>query len=106
MPSENELRWARRVQQDLIRRLYALDAKGIEDEELVNEAGYAMYARCESIRIGASRGGRRLVLVFVAPGESQPDDDGQHHPAIDEAQPEADGDHSSSSHNPSGRLLS
>lgn len=44
-------KWARRVQQDLIRRLYASDAKGVQDEELVNEAGYAIYARCESIRI-------------------------------------------------------
>jgi hypothetical protein len=33
------------------RRLYALDAKGVQDEEPVNEAGYAIYARCESIRI-------------------------------------------------------
>lgn len=44
-------RWARRVQPDLIRRLYALDAKGVQDDELVNEVGYAIYARCESIRI-------------------------------------------------------
>jgi hypothetical protein len=51
MSKENELRWARRVQPDLIRRLYASDAKGAQDEELVNEAGYAIYARCESIRI-------------------------------------------------------
>ena len=51
MPSEPTFRWARRVEQQLIRRLYASDAKGIQDEELVNEAGYAIYARCESIRI-------------------------------------------------------
>lgn len=51
MSDSNDLRWARRVQQELIRRLYASDAKGIQDDELVNEAGYAMYARCESIRI-------------------------------------------------------
>ncbi len=51
MSDSNSLRWARRVQQDLIRRLYASDAKGIQDEDLVNEVGYAMYARCESIRI-------------------------------------------------------
>ncbi len=51
MSTSNGLRWARRVQQQLIRRLYTLDAQGIQDDELVNEAGYAMYARCESIRI-------------------------------------------------------
>lgn len=43
--------WARRVPQRLIERLYVLDAKGIVDEELIDEVGYAMYARCESIRI-------------------------------------------------------
>ena len=51
MPSDPAFRWARRVQPELIRRLYASDAKGVQDEELVNEAGYALYARCESIRI-------------------------------------------------------
>ena len=51
MSKENGLRWARRVQQELIRRLYTLDAKGIHDDELANEVGYAMYARCESIRV-------------------------------------------------------
>ena len=51
MASPRAFSWARRVQPDLIRRLYASDAKGVQDEELVNEAGYAMNARCESIRI-------------------------------------------------------
>ncbi len=50
MSGADELKWARRVPQHLIRRLYVLDAKGIMDEELVDEVGYAMYARCESIR--------------------------------------------------------
>ena len=43
-------RWARRVPPHKIRRLYLLDAKGIVDVELIDEVGYAMYARCESIR--------------------------------------------------------
>ena len=51
MSGEDGFTWARRVRPDLIRRLYLLDAKGIADEELVNNVGYAMYARCESIRI-------------------------------------------------------
>jgi hypothetical protein len=50
MSGADELKWARRVPQELIRRLYTLDAKGIRDEELVDEVGYAMYARCESMR--------------------------------------------------------
>lgn len=43
------VRWAPRVSTALIRRLYASDAKGIQDEDLVNELGYALYARCRSI---------------------------------------------------------
>ncbi len=50
MPVSGEIRWARRVPQHKIRRLYTLDAKGIVDEELIDEVGYAMYARCDSIR--------------------------------------------------------
>jgi hypothetical protein len=50
MSGADEIKWARRVQPDKIRRLYALDAKGIVDEELIDEIGYAMYARCLSIR--------------------------------------------------------
>lgn len=50
MAGADEVRWARRVPQHTIRRLYTLDAKGIVDEELIDEVGYAFYARCESIR--------------------------------------------------------
>jgi hypothetical protein len=46
----NEIRYARRVRPEKIRALYAMDAKGIVDEELIDEVGYAMLARCESIR--------------------------------------------------------
>jgi hypothetical protein len=51
MAGADELRWARRVKPEAIRRLYTLDSKGIVDEELIDEVGYAMYARCLSIRI-------------------------------------------------------
>jgi predicted RNA-binding Zn-ribbon protein involved in translation (DUF1610 family) len=40
--------WAPRVPQELIRRLYELDAQGICDEELLDEAGWALHARCQS----------------------------------------------------------
>ena len=50
MAGADEIRWARRVKPELIRRLYTLDAKGIVDEQLIDEVGYAMLARCESIR--------------------------------------------------------
>jgi hypothetical protein len=45
-----EIRWARRVGPEKIRALYAMDAKGIVDEELIDEVGYAMLARCMSIQ--------------------------------------------------------
>ena len=44
------IRWARRVEQQKIRALYASDAHGIVDAELIDDVGYAMYARCQSIR--------------------------------------------------------
>jgi predicted RNA-binding Zn-ribbon protein involved in translation (DUF1610 family) len=50
MAGEDEIQWARRVEPDKIRRLYTLDAKGILDEELIDEVGYAFFARCESIK--------------------------------------------------------
>lgn len=50
MAGADEIKWARRVRQDKIRRLYTLDAKGIIDEELIDDVGYAMLARCEAIR--------------------------------------------------------
>jgi len=42
------IRWAPRVQQHLIRRLYESDARGILDEDLLNEVGWGLYARCQS----------------------------------------------------------
>jgi hypothetical protein len=40
--------WAERVAQWKIRRLYENDAKGIYDEELIDDVGYALFARCQS----------------------------------------------------------
>lgn len=51
--------WAPRVSQNLIRRLYETDAKGIYDEDLIDEVGYGLLARCESfIEANEGRGGR------------------------------------------------
>ena len=44
-----EVRWARRVSKTSIRRLYESDAQGLLDEEMLDEVGMALYARCESI---------------------------------------------------------
>ena len=40
--------WAPRIPPHRIRRLYQLDAQGIQDEALANRVGYALMARCES----------------------------------------------------------
>jgi hypothetical protein len=41
--------WAPRVSQEGIRRLYEDNARGFYSEELINEVGYALFARCKSI---------------------------------------------------------
>ena len=46
--------WAPRLPQALIRRFYETDARGVYDEELIAEVGYALLARCESF-IAANR---------------------------------------------------
>ena len=40
--------WAPRVPQHKIRQLYLNDANGIYDDELIDDVGYALLARCES----------------------------------------------------------
>ena len=40
--------WAPRVRQSLIRRLYETDTLGIYDDELLDEVGWALLARCET----------------------------------------------------------
>ena len=51
MNDHRPFHWARRVAQQKIRRLYETDARGIVDEDLIDDVGYAMLARCESILI-------------------------------------------------------
>lgn len=43
--------WAPRVKKEKIRRLYKLDAQGIHDQELLDDVGYGLLARCESFVI-------------------------------------------------------
>ena len=64
MSSSSSLRWARRLQQELIRRLYALDAKGIQDDELVNEAALALFARLDELLAGR----QEALVLFEMPG--------------------------------------
>ncbi|MBT4497281.1 MAG: hypothetical protein HOC74_06140 [Gemmatimonadetes bacterium] len=41
--------WAPRVRMALIKRLYEADAAGLADDDLVNEVGFALLMRCETI---------------------------------------------------------
>jgi hypothetical protein len=50
MSDAQELRWPGRVPQHKVLRLYASDAAGIRDDELLDDVGYAMLVRCEAIR--------------------------------------------------------
>jgi hypothetical protein len=43
------IRWAPKVRQEQIWRLYQNDARGLIDEELIDEVGWALYSRCQSI---------------------------------------------------------
>jgi hypothetical protein len=49
------IQWAPKVRQHTIRRLYENDAQGIVDAELIDEVGYALYARCEAVWVVTER---------------------------------------------------
>jgi len=44
-----KIRWAPKVRQEKLWRLYQSDAGGFLDEELLDKVGYALLARCENI---------------------------------------------------------
>ena len=46
---EKKIKWAERLPRNLIRRLYESDAKNIQDDELVDEVGYGLYARAKDV---------------------------------------------------------
>ena len=59
-----EVRWAAKVSRESIQRLYRADASGILDEELIDEVGWALWSRCDSIlTVTAAHYGR-----MVCPG--------------------------------------
>lgn len=62
--------WAGRVPQWKVRKLYETDAKGIYDEELIDEVGYALLARCEGFVLANEvRGGTLPCPCCSAPVE-------------------------------------
>jgi hypothetical protein len=75
MGKAERIRWARKVSQAKIRQLYETDARGIVDQELIDEVGTALYARCQSImlvskaRIRCPRCGQVVQVEPGGPGE-------------------------------------
>jgi len=56
--------WAPKLSPDKIKKLYEQDAKGIYDDELVDDVGYGLYARCDSmIMVTAVNVGHPLCFV-------------------------------------------
>lgn len=47
MPSS--LNWSKRVPLEKIKRLYASDARGLLDSELLDQVGHDLYRRCSDI---------------------------------------------------------
>jgi len=54
------IQWPPRVSREKIRQLYETDAKGIYDEELIDDVGWALRSRCDS-----------LLAARVGPGHAR-----------------------------------
>ncbi|MCL2098990.1 MAG: hypothetical protein FWH24_00955 [Oscillospiraceae bacterium] len=65
------IKWCKKVPQDLIARLYNQSVTGIEDDDLIDEVGYALYARCESI-VSATNGFEKKCLICLTCGRDVP----------------------------------
>lgn len=76
MNSRDIPKWAPRVTQREIRRLYETDAKGIHDEELIDEVGCGLMVRCQSfLDANEARAGRarcpRCSAVVAHAGQKE-----------------------------------
>src|SRR5690349_1501429 len=55
-PNDGGIQWNPKVSQAKIRRLYEHDARGLVDEDLIDEVGFILYGRCQSILIVQDHG--------------------------------------------------
>ena len=55
------IKWNKKVPQNIIARLYNHSAAGIKDDDLADEVGCALYARCQSI-IAVTKGYEKKLL--------------------------------------------
>ena len=65
------IKWAKRVPQAMISKLYNQSAAGICDDDLADEVGWALFARCESI-ISATNGFEEKTLICITCGKDIP----------------------------------
>jgi len=65
MTTHSEIpKWAPKVAQAKIRRLYIADAEGMIDEDLIKEVGWALWSRCDSIlTVTAAHHGRVICPI-------------------------------------------
>lgn len=72
-----EIRWAPRVRQEKVRQLYENDARGFYDQELIDDVGYSLYARCQSFltAVEAAQGRARCPRCgTLIPHHRQPEE--------------------------------
>ncbi|MCL2361064.1 MAG: hypothetical protein FWC73_04520 [Defluviitaleaceae bacterium] len=65
------IKWSKRVPQALIAKLYNQSVSGIADDELADEVGCALFARCESI-ISATYGFEEKRMICLYCGKDIP----------------------------------
>ncbi len=59
MTGRDEITWAPRLPKEKLRRLYESDARGLLDEELLDDVGACLFQRCQSIlEVDAAKHGR------------------------------------------------
>ena len=56
------IKWNKKIPQEILSRLYNQSISGIPNDELADEAGWILYARCESI-ISATNGFEKKALL-------------------------------------------
>ena len=70
--AELKIQWAPKVRRDKIWRLYRNDARGLVDETLIDDVGFALYQRCQSIIMVTKRKCipcPRCGHIILCPGE-------------------------------------
>jgi len=63
------IKWAKKVPQELISKLYNQSISGLDNDELANEVGWALFARCESI-ISVTNGVEEKFIICPECGKN------------------------------------